>query len=459
MSDPIGGVSSPPTTVDAPGNDEPADVAVVDSGVAARVAQARAAQRAGAGLRIDPSDSGYVSFGIETEDGEMVPVLALPKKMNADQLLTLLYAFQEKTGRENVKDSEARVEEKNAEREQKHKETKEKIEKMKRAQEKAKHSSKIGKIFGWIGVALAWVAVGVVAVASGGLAATPLAVAATAMTAMMICQETGATEKAMDAMNLDAKGAMAFQISMAVAMLVVNIIAVGLSFGAASGGAVAATANVAAASAETAETATAGAEVGAAGAEVAATSTETAAASADAGAEVTEVATSAVEVGGEAADGGTGSAEAASSGTEVGTDGAELATSTTEVATDAEETSTSASEEGGNAAEQAAKSTERSRRVVRMANRVRSGVQITQGATQIGGASAQAAAGKQTYDAQIAGADAKQLQVEMLEAQEITSDEIDRIRKLIEQVQTARALVFDTISEAHSTSMKIMPTA
>ena len=229
-------------------------------------------------LRIDGS-GGLVTIMGDVGDSS-VPVLALPRKMDADALMTLLYAIQQKQGQDQIKTSEQRIDDKRAERQKKHEHIMKMIKRAHEAEHKDKTGAMVGKVFGWIGVGLAWAMVGIVAVVSGGAAAVPLAIAATALTAFMICQETGATEKAIEAMHVDDNTAMGIQIGLAVTMLVIMIAATVVSGGAAAGGVASGAADVAAAGAETGA---AGAELGAAGAEAGAASAEVASASAEGG--------------------------------------------------------------------------------------------------------------------------------------------------------------------------------
>ena len=365
--------------------------------------------------RIDSGD-GRVTITGEVGDST-VPVLVVPRKMDADVLMTLLYAIQQKQGRDQIETSEQRIDDKRAERQKKHEEILEKIRKAHEAEHKSDKGALVGKVFGWIGVGLAWVMVGVVAVLSGGAAAAPLAIAATAMTAFMIAQETGATDKAIEAMNLDDKGAMGLQIGLAVAMLVVMIAATIMSGGAAAGGAASAVTDVAATGAEAGA---AGVEMGAAGAEVGAAGTEVAAA------------------GTEAASAGT---EAASAGTEVATAGTE------------------AGVEGGTTSSEAATgAASRSGQLVRMANRLRVAAMLAQGVDQAGAGSAGITTAKYSYDGAMARADAQDESADMAKYQEITYEELRRIRKLIEQLQNAASMVIGTVDQTRTTAMNIRRT-
>ena len=352
-------------------------------------------------LRIDDS-AGMVTIMGDVGDAS-VPVLALPRKMDADVLMTLLYAIQQKQGREQIETSEQRIEDKRARRQEKH----EKIMKMIKKAYEATHKSKTGatltRVFGWIGVGIAWAMVGIALVVSGGTAALPLAIAATAMTAFMICEETGATEKAIEAMHVDDKTAMGIQIGLAVTMLVIMIAATIASGGAAAGGVASGVADVA----------SAGAEAGAAGAELGAAGTEA----------------------------GAAGAEAASAGTEVASTGAEAGV---EGATSSSDAVTGAASRSG--------------QLVRVANRLRSAAMTAQGVSQAGGGSAEIATAKFSYDGANARADAQDARADMARYQEITYEEMRRIRKLLEQLQNASALVIGTIDQTQATAMKIRRT-
>ena len=359
-------------------------------------------------LRIDDS-GGMVTIMSDAGDTS-VPVLALPRKMDADVLMTLLYAIQQKQGRDQIKTSEQRIDEKRAKRQEKHEEIMTKIKKAHEAEHKDKTGALVGKVFGWIGVGLAWAMVGIVAVVSGGTAAIPLAIAATALTAFMIAQETGLTDKAIEAMHVDDKTAMGIQIGLAVTMLVIMIAATIASGGAAAGGVASGVADVAAAGVEAGA---AGAELGAAGAEAGAGGAEVASAGAEAGAAGTEVASDSAEAGVEGA-----------------TSGSDAVTGTAS----------------------------RSGQLVRVANRLRSAALIAQGVSQAGGGSAEIATAKFSSDAANARADAQDARAETAKYQEITYEELRRIRKLIEQLQNAAAQVIGTIDQTQTTAMKIRRT-
>ena len=354
----------------------------------------------GAGLVTITGDAGDAS----------VPVLALPRNMDADVLMTLLYAIQQKQGRDQIKTSEQRIDDKRAERQKKHEEIMKMIKKAHEAEHKDKTGATVGKVFGWIGVGLAWAMVGIVAVVSGGAAAVPLAVAATALTAFMIAQETGLTDKAIEAMNVDDKTAMGIQIGLAVTMLVIMIAATIASGGAAAGGAASGVADVASAGAEAGA---AGAEMGAAGTEAGAAGAEVASAGAEAGSAGTEVASAGAEAGVEGA-----------------TSGSDAVTGTAS----------------------------RSGQLVRVANRLRSAAMIAQGVAQAGGGSAEIATAKYSYDGASARADAQDARADMAKYQEITYEELRRIRKLIEQLQNAAGQVIGTIDQTRATAMKIRRT-
>ncbi|MDE0365568.1 MAG: hypothetical protein OXP09_08335, partial [Gammaproteobacteria bacterium] len=108
------------------------------------------------------ADEGLITFMGDGGDGS-VPALALPRNMDADVMMTLLYAIQQKQGQDRIKTSEMRIEDKKAQRQEKHEEIMHKIKKMHEAEKKGGVGKKVGMAFGWIGVGLSWIAVGVVA--------------------------------------------------------------------------------------------------------------------------------------------------------------------------------------------------------------------------------------------------------------------------------------------------------
>ena len=393
MMDRISGSQMPNPTPDV------ASPAAADGG--ARVAEAR-------NLHIDTS-GGLVTIMGDVGDTS-VPVLALPRKMDADVLMTLLYAIRQKQGKDQIKTSEQRIDDKRAERQAKHEQILKMIKQAHKAEHKNKTGATVGKVFGWIGVGLAWAMVGVVAVVSGGAAAVPLAIAATALTAFMIAQETGLTDKAIEAMHVDGETAMGIQIGLAVTMLVIMIAVTVASGGAAGGGVASGVADVA----------SAGAEAGAAGAEAASAGAET----------------------------GAAGAEAASAGAEAGATGTEVASAGAE-----------AGAEGATSSSDAVTGTaSRSGQLVRVANRLKTATMIAQGVSQAGGGSAEITTAKYSYDGANARADAQDDQADMARYQEITDEELRRIRKLIEQLQNAAAQVIGTIDQTRTTAMKIRRT-
>ena len=75
-----------------------------------------------------------------------------------------------------------------------------------------------------------------------------------------------------------------------------------------------------------------------------------------------------------------------------------------------------------------------------------------------GGGSAEIATAKFAYDGATARADAQDDRADMAKYQEITYEELRRIRKMIEQLQSAAAQVIGTIDQTQETAMKIRRT-
>ncbi|MYE14182.1 MAG: hypothetical protein F4X99_21480, partial [Gammaproteobacteria bacterium] len=100
----------------------------------------------------------------------------------------------------------------------------------------------------------------------------------------------------------------------------------------------------------------------------------------------------------------------------------------------------------------------RSGRLVRVANRVRAAAVIAQAVPQAGGGAAQITTADYPYQAANARADAQDERADLAKAQEITQEELRRIRKLIEEMQSAATLVIGTIDESQETAMHIRRT-
>ena len=83
---------------------------------------------------------------------------------------------------------------------------------------------------------------------------------------------------------------------------------------------------------------------------------------------------------------------------------------------------------------------------------------MRRGHLRAGSGSAEIAASKYAYDGANTRADAQDDQADMAKYQEITNEELRRIRKLIEQMQNAAAQVIGTIDQNQTTAMNIRRT-
>ena len=220
-----------------------------------------AGKRTASGTQYDAADPSSLD-NVVSADGAM----ARPGVVSPDSMIILLTAISNKMASERSKSLQGDIKARGQEKQLKHKETIQKLEKMLKAQRKSKVGALVGKIFGWVAVALMFVVAAAVAVVSGGMAAAPLFAAATITLGVMIMQETGGTEKLMDATHMGKQSRMIFSISMAVAMVIINLTAAALSFGAGSAGAVSAVTELTEAGVEVSAEAGAGAAEGAAGA-------------------------------------------------------------------------------------------------------------------------------------------------------------------------------------------------
>lgn len=155
-------------------------------------------------------------------NGSVGPTLASPQRLNPADLMTLLYALQRKVKEGHVSDAETNIKMRADSKRSKNADLIDKLKKIAHSKPN-KLGSIFAKVFAWIGVALAFVVAGVVAAVSGGSAATPLLILATIALAVLIAQETGGTDKMMDAMHMDDRSKMIFSMCVTVAILVLNI--------------------------------------------------------------------------------------------------------------------------------------------------------------------------------------------------------------------------------------------
>ena len=394
-----------------------------------------AGKRSASGAQYDAADL----TGIDSQIGPE-GAMAQPGVMSADSMIILLTAISNKMATERSKGLQEGIKSRGDEKQLKHKETVHKLQKALKAQSKSKTGALVGKIFGWIAVALMFVVAAAVAVVSGGLAAAPLFAAATITLGVMIMQETGGTEKLMDATNMSQKDRMIFSISMAVAMLVINLTAAALSFGAGSAGAVSAVAEVAEVSAEVGTEATAAAAEGAAeaGSTAASVAAETAAETAS------ETAATAAET----------AAETASESTAVATESAtETATETiSEVPEIAGETIEETGSTAGKGATEGAKS---SARAIVIATKVKAGASVMGGVAGVGSGSGTAVSTAANYEATQAQADTKDLKAEMLKLDAMNEEDMAHLKKILEQMQDQIAQASLMLAGSYSTTKKI----
>ena len=414
------------------------------------------ARQQGRSVGPDASEGAILFLG-DTARGT-VPVLALPKKMDADVMVLLLYAVQKKQGQDQIETAEERIADSKEARQKKHDELMEKLKEIKEKQSEGDTAAKVGLAFGWVGVGLAWIVVALAAVLSGGAAAAPLIVAAVALTAFMLCQQTGATDKAIEAMDMNDEEAMGFQIGLAAFMLVLTIALTIVSCGAAAGAAASSAGTVASAGTQTgtaaAQTGTAAAQTGTAAAQTGTAAAQTGTAAAQTGTAATQTGTAATQTGTAATQTATTATQTGTAATQTGTTATQTGTTATQTGTTATQTTSTGTQTGSNVAQTA----ESGAKLVRIANRVRAAAQVSQGVTQAGGSSAQVATTTYTYEATMARADVQDEQAQLARLQDMTYDQLRRIRKLIEQLQDAGMIVVATIADSRDTAMQIRQT-
>ena len=440
------------------------------------------------------------------------PVLPAPGHANATDLMTVLLSLRQKHTESSIESAEQRIQDRAVDKELKSKEMISKLKKVIEKKKKAGIGSLLGKIFSWIGVGLSFVAAALVGVVSGGAAAAPLLIVATMSAALLIAQQSGLTEKAMDAMGMDDKAKMGFSLGITVLMVAVNIGAVVVSGGASAVGGASqvaqATTKVATTTAETATS------VGSAAAQTAAkVSTSVAEAAVEAGA---KAATAAVETSAKAVEAAVeGGVKAATAAVETSAKAAEAAVeASVKTATAAVETSAKAAEaavEGGvkaataavetsakaaeatveagvktatAAVETSAKAAEAtvegsvkattaavevgtkttgiatklgltSNNAVKMADRLRSAVNIAGGVSQMATGGVTIGSATQSYQASSARASSMRDKALLTKMQAQDEEDMRRIRNMIEQLENAQSAVMSTIVKSSEMALQI----
>ena len=430
---PVSDVTSP--TVTQPTVTTTGDV----QGPAAPVGSQQTTQiDAGAG-----STAQFAELGATLASG---PTLEQPKLGPAEMML-LLYTLKKKSSEENLKAAENALV---SRRDEKATENEKSLEELKTSLEKQKKSEKtalIGKIFGWIGVAASLIAAAVVTVVTGGAAAAIAIGVAVAMTELMIAQETGLTDMAMEGLSDNAK--MGVMIGITSVMLVVSLAPAVMSGGTAAIGMVSKLAGSAAqVASETAEIASAGAEAGATIAETTADAAELAAGGAEVAADLAEVSADVSEV---AAD----VSEVAADLTEVTSDTTELLAEGTSQAAEVGDAAAETSSKGASTFSDTVKAARQSANFQKYGNMARNVAQGTAGAVSIGAGSAGIASGVDQYEATMSQAELKDIKAQLAKLQALDEEDMARIRKMIEAMQANASVVNDVIDTAHETSTRI----
>ncbi|MBC6413328.1 MAG: type III secretion system translocon subunit SctE [Chromatiales bacterium] len=373
------------------------------------------------------------------------PNLDLPKVMSTSAMATMLMALEQKISTARVKNAKDKIKEETQNQQDADKKRIGDIKKMMKAKEKAHHHGLLGKIFGWVGVALTYVAAAVVTVVTGGAAAAPLFAAAVLMTGLMIAQQTGGIHKFAQAVGMNDKAEMGLMIGLTAAVLVVSIVPVVMSGGAAAmslGSTVMsmiseATATGAEVGAGAAELGAAGAEAGSTAAEISADATEAAAEGAEVSTTSEEASTAAVDASSEMADAG---AEAGDSTTEV-SETSEQASQTASKADDAD--STLDEEEGSDVVEKSASKTQK------VAARVGNVVNLASGGAQVGSGATGIQLAEDQHDVAMAEADATDQQAVIANVQALQAATIRKLRKILEEMQANTKTIFSIVSSSN----------
>ena len=387
------------------------------------------------------------------------PKLASPNAMTTTYMTMMLASLQEKISTERISSAKNEVQSQTEDAQAKDKKKIDDIKKSIEAKKKASHHSKLGKIFGWIGVALTYVAAVVVAVASGGAAAAPVLAAAVLMTGLMVAQETGGIDKLAKAMDLGKKGEMALMIGLTAAILVVSLVSV-----VASGGAAAVSMVSSIASAVTRATA-AGAEIGAGAADMAAAGAETASAAAEISADATEAAAEGAEISADTEEITSATLDASS---EAGEASSEMAETSSEVSETSSETTESSEEAGqstskANEAEEGAQKAKTGEDIAeksasttqRVAARVGNIVNLSSAGASVGSGAEGIQTSEADHDASMASADATDQQAFLAQIQALQAATIRKLRKILEDMQANTNTIFSIISTSNKMTEEI----
>ena len=410
------------------------------------------------------------------------PELPVPAQMNATDLMAVLYSLRQKETESSIESAEQRIHDRSVDKELKNKEMVSKLQKVAQ-NKKSKAGGIAAKVFAWVGVGLSFIVAGVIGVVSGGAAAAPLLMIAAMSAALLIAQQSGGMEKAMDAMGMDDKAKMGLSLGITALMLVVNIVAV-----VASGGASAVGVAAEAAEATTEVVATAGEVAAEAGATVAEAATEASTSIAEAAVETaTQAAESAMEVSSEAtgviAEAATETAAEVSSeatgviaeaATETAAEASTTATeaiakttteatveTSTKVTEGAVETTTDVAENTATKAPTAAvkivaeKLGTSSSRVLQVVDKVRSGVSVARGTTEMATGGLSIGSATKNYEATKARAGAMRDKAMLAKMQAQDEDDLRRIRNMIEQLENAQNAVMSTISKSDEVTLQI----
>ena len=410
------------------------------------------------------------------------PELPTPEHMNATDLMAMLFSLRKKHTESSLESAEQRIQDRSVDKAIKSKEMIDKLKKV--AEKKSNVGGTLAKVFAWVGVALSFLVAGIIGVVSGGAAAAPLLMIAAMSAALLIAQQSGGMEKAMDAMGMDDKAKMGFSLGLTAMMLVINIVAVVASGGASAVGVAAKVAESTTEVAATASEATAevGATVAEAAAEISTTATEAAVEAATQTAEAAmevatqtteaavEVATQTTEAAVEVATQTTEAAvevssEATGAITKVATEATEATVETsTKVTEGAVKTTTDVAENVATKAPTAAvkavaeKLGTSSSRVMQVVDKVRSGVKVAEGVTQVSVGGLSIGNATKGYEASMARAGAMRDKAVLAKMQAQDEDDMRRIRNMIERLENAQRSVMSTISRSDEVSLQIRQT-
>ncbi|MGI9228471.1 MAG: type III secretion system translocon subunit SctE [Gammaproteobacteria bacterium] len=409
-------------------------------------------------------------------DGPLPTGPLLPDPMQSmlggADLMALMMELSSKRSDTNAAAAEGRIKDRQAVKDT---DNEKKVDDAKKTAHKSNAGKIAGIVLGWIGIAVAAVIAAVVTVVSGGVAGAVMFAMVGVAAGLMIAQQTGAINKAMDKMGLEGKDRMAFSLGLSALVIVITVVAtlgVGAAGAAAEGGgmAVSETAEIATeagtmATEAAADAAEAGADAAEAGADAAEAGAEGANAATETTEEVTEqtVQQATEKAAEEAAEQATEEvAETAEKATEEATTKAteEAVTETTEETTEAtteattkattkatEETTEDVEEGAEELADAGEKAAKKASKLRLTAERIRTGMRYLGAMDQTAAAANTVDSSVKGYKASMTQAEMKRLSADLEKMESMDEEDLARIKRMLEAGEQVQHAVVEGIAD------------